>query len=46
MELGVIKTDEQHRRYLEEARRFAKGDPGRPRVARADELAAAPSGCD
>jgi HTH-type transcriptional regulator / antitoxin HigA len=27
MDLGVIKTDEQHRRYLEEARRLAKGDP-------------------
>jgi HTH-type transcriptional regulator/antitoxin HigA len=24
---GVIKTDEQHRRDLEEARRLAKGDP-------------------
>jgi HTH-type transcriptional regulator/antitoxin HigA len=28
MELRIIKTDEQHRRYLEEARRLAKGDPG------------------
>jgi HTH-type transcriptional regulator/antitoxin HigA len=27
MDLGVIKTDEQHRRYLEEARRLAKADP-------------------
>lgn len=27
MELRIIKTDEQHRRYLEEARRLAKGDP-------------------
>src|SRR6185437_2071509 len=27
MELRIIKTDEQHRRYLEEARRRAKGDP-------------------
>ena len=29
MELRIIKTDEQHRRYLEEARRLAKGDPER-----------------
>ena len=28
MELRIIKTSEQHRRYLEEARRLAKGDPG------------------
>ena len=28
MELRIIKTDEQHRRYLEEARRLAQGDPG------------------
>ena len=27
MELRIIKTDEQHRRYLEEARRLAKDDP-------------------
>ena len=27
MELRIVKTDEQHRRYLEEARRLAKGDP-------------------
>jgi HTH-type transcriptional regulator/antitoxin HigA len=27
MELRIIKTAEQHRRYLEEARRLAKGDP-------------------
>jgi HTH-type transcriptional regulator / antitoxin HigA len=27
MDLRIIKTDEQHRRYLEEARRLAKGDP-------------------
>ena len=27
MELRIIKTDEQHRRYLEEARRLAKRDP-------------------
>src|SRR5881227_632165 len=27
MELRIIKTDEQHRRYLEEAQRLAKGDP-------------------
>jgi HTH-type transcriptional regulator/antitoxin HigA len=27
MELRIIKTDEQHRGYLEEARRLAKGDP-------------------
>src|SRR5437899_9894828 len=27
MELRIIKTSEQHRRYLEEARRLAKGDP-------------------
>jgi HTH-type transcriptional regulator/antitoxin HigA len=27
MELRIIKTDEQHRRYLQEARRLAKGDP-------------------
>jgi len=27
MELRIIKTHEQHRRYLEEARRLAKGDP-------------------
>ena len=27
MELRIIKTDEQHRRYLEEARRLAKADP-------------------
>lgn len=27
MELRIIKTDEQHRRYLEEARRLARGDP-------------------
>jgi HTH-type transcriptional regulator/antitoxin HigA len=27
MELRIIKTDEQHRRYLEEARRLAKVDP-------------------
>lgn len=27
MELRIIKTDEQHRRYLEEARRLAKSDP-------------------
>ena len=27
MELRIIKTDEQHRRYVEEARRLAKGDP-------------------
>jgi HTH-type transcriptional regulator / antitoxin HigA len=27
MEPRIIKTDEQHRRYLEEARRLAKGDP-------------------
>jgi HTH-type transcriptional regulator/antitoxin HigA len=27
MDLVVIKTDEQHRRYLEEARRLAKADP-------------------
>ena len=27
MELRIIKTNEQHRRYLEEARRLAKGDP-------------------
>jgi HTH-type transcriptional regulator/antitoxin HigA len=28
MELRIIKTREQHRRYLEEALRLAKGDPG------------------
>ena len=28
MELRIIKTEEQYRRYLEEARRLAKGDPG------------------
>lgn len=27
MELRIIKTGEQHRRYLAEARRLAKGDP-------------------
>jgi HTH-type transcriptional regulator / antitoxin HigA len=27
MDLRIIKTDEQHRRYLEEARRLAKADP-------------------
>ena len=27
MELRIIKTQEQHRRYLEEARRLAKEDP-------------------
>ena len=27
MELRIIKTREQHRRYLEEAQRLAKGDP-------------------
>ena len=27
MELRIIKTDEQHRRHLEEARRLAKDDP-------------------
>ena len=27
MEPRIIKTEEQHRRYLEEARRLAKGDP-------------------
>jgi HTH-type transcriptional regulator/antitoxin HigA len=27
MEPRIIKTDEQHRRYLEEARRLAKDDP-------------------
>jgi HTH-type transcriptional regulator/antitoxin HigA len=27
MELRIIKTDDQHRRYLEEARRLAKRDP-------------------
>jgi len=27
MELRIIKTDEEHRRYLEEAQRLAKGDP-------------------
>ena len=27
MELRIIKTEEQHRRYLEEARRLVKGDP-------------------
>jgi HTH-type transcriptional regulator / antitoxin HigA len=27
MELRIIKTDEQHRRYLEEARRLARKDP-------------------
>ena len=27
MELRIVKTDEQHRRYREEARRLAKGDP-------------------
>ena len=27
MELRIIRTEEQHRRYLEEARRLAKGDP-------------------
>ncbi|MGQ0511919.1 MAG: helix-turn-helix domain-containing protein [Betaproteobacteria bacterium] len=27
MELRIIKTGEQHRRYLEEARSLAKGDP-------------------
>jgi HTH-type transcriptional regulator/antitoxin HigA len=27
MELRIIKTDQQHRRYLEEARRLAKCDP-------------------
>ena len=27
MELRIIQTDEQYRRYLEEARRLAKGDP-------------------
>ena len=27
MEPRIIKTDAQHRRYLEEARRLAKGDP-------------------
>jgi len=27
MELRIIKSDEQHRRYLEEARRLAKDDP-------------------
>lgn len=27
MELRIIKTDEQYRRYLEEARRLAKRDP-------------------
>lgn len=28
MELRIIKNDERHRRYLEEARRLARGDPG------------------
>jgi HTH-type transcriptional regulator/antitoxin HigA len=27
MELRIIKTDEQYRRYLQEAQRLAKGDP-------------------
>ena len=27
MELRIIKSDKQHRRYLEEAQRLAKGDP-------------------
>jgi len=27
MALRIIKSDEQHRRYLEEARRLAKADP-------------------
>ena len=27
MELRIIKTDEQHRRYLDEARRLTKSDP-------------------
>ena len=27
MEFRIIKTDEQHRRYMEEARRLAKKDP-------------------
>jgi HTH-type transcriptional regulator/antitoxin HigA len=27
LELRIIETDEQHRRYLKEARRLAKGDP-------------------
>lgn len=27
MELRIIKTEEQHRRYLQEARRLAKADP-------------------
>lgn len=27
MELRIIKTEEQHRRYLDEARRLSKGDP-------------------
>jgi HTH-type transcriptional regulator/antitoxin HigA len=27
MELQIIKTEDHHRRYLEEARRLAKGDP-------------------
>jgi HTH-type transcriptional regulator/antitoxin HigA len=27
LELRIVKSEEQHRRYLEEARRLAKGDP-------------------
>lgn len=27
MQLRIIKTYEQHRRYLKEARRLARGDP-------------------
>lgn len=33
MELRIIKTDEQHRQYLEEARRLAKGDPAADSIA-------------
>jgi HTH-type transcriptional regulator/antitoxin HigA len=40
MELRIIKTEEQHRRYLEEARRLARKDPdpGSPQGARLELL--------
>ena len=41
MELRIVKTDEQHRRYLEEARRLLKKDPDpeSPEGARLELLA-------
>ena len=41
MELSIIKTQAQHRRYLEEARRLMRGDPdpGTPAGARLELLA-------